>query len=282
MISSPNNHLFSQQLEAIRQRLAAIRDRLLAHFNLAPTVQSEINEEFQTAIGVLENAQTAIEQAEMSPEIEQLRASVREKDVLLREIHHRVKNNLQVVASLLDLQAMRTEDSTVQAILRSNQSRISLISLVYEYISQTRNTTRISLGEYVQNLTPILIRTYEIDPDQVRFHTEFTGEIELSSNQVVSIGLILNELVSNAVRHGLSGEPGTIIVSLQIIDSEITLMVRDTGKGFPSNFDPTEARSLGFQLVNSLVQQINGVLIVEYKPETTITIRFRATDSAES
>lgn len=282
MISSPNNrNLFSQQLEAIRQRIALIRDRLLSLTAFTPTSQSEVNEAFQTALDVLQTAQAAL-QAETTSEVQQLRALVQEKDVLLREIHHRVKNNLQVVSSLLDLQAMQTQDFTVQAILRSNQSRISLISLVHDSISQSPDASRICLGEYIQNLTPILIRTYAIDPDQVRFHTELTGEIDLSSNQVVAVGLILNELVSNAVRHGLAGESGAITVSLQVIDSQIALIVRDSGRGFPLDFDPIAPRSLGFQLINSLVQQIRGILTVRYTPETAITIRFSATDLEES
>ncbi|MCU0549184.1 MAG: sensor histidine kinase [Leptolyngbya sp. Prado105] len=276
MISSPNNNGFSQQLDAIRQRIAIIRDRLVVQSNLS--LAPEINQEFQSALDVLQSAQAVIYQAETSPEVERLRASVREKDILLREIHHRVKNNLQVVSSLLDLQAMRTQDSTVQAILRSNQSRVSSIALVHERLSQSNHATQIELGEYLQNLAAILVRTYAIEPDRVTFRTEISGAVELSSNQAVPVGLILNELVLNALKHGLAGSAGEITVSLRITGSQIVLIVSDSGERFPTDFDAISPRSLGFQLINSLVQQINGILSISRIPNTMISVRFNVSN----
>ncbi|BAS55937.1 signal transduction histidine kinase [Leptolyngbya boryana NIES-2135] len=280
MISSPSNNGFSQQLDAIRQRIAVIRDRVLSQSNLS--LSSEIHEEFQSALNVLESAQTVIQQAETSLDVAQLRASVREKEILLREIHHRVKNNLQVVSSLLDLQAMRTQDPTVQTILRNNQSRIRSIALVHERLSQSSQITRINLGEYIQSLTAILVRIYAIEPNRITFRTEIQGEIELSSNRAVPVGLILNELVSNALKHGLAGEFGEITVSLRITDAQITLIVSDSGERFPTDLDLMSPRSLGFQLINSLVQQIDGILTVSRIPNTMIAVRFSANDLQES
>lgn len=276
MISSTNNGGFAQQVEAIRQRLASIRDRLLSQSVLSPTVQTEIDIELQSAIEVL---QTAIEQAEENSEIEQLRASVQEKDVLLREIHHRIKNNLQVVASLLDLQLLRTQDATLQTLLRSNQSRISSIALVHDRLSRSSNVTTIRLAEYVQNLTTTLVQTYAIEPNQITLQTELSGEIELPSSRVVPVGLILNELVSNALRHGLTNQSGNITVTLRVVDSQITLTISDTGNQLPADFDPTTAETLGFQIINSLVQQINGQLRLDRTPQTTVTIQFDAAGS---
>ncbi|MBD1854538.1 MULTISPECIES: sensor histidine kinase [Leptolyngbya] len=280
MISSPSNNGFSQQLDAIRQRIAVIRDRVLSQSNLS--LSSEIHEEFQSALNVLESAQTVIQQAETSLDVAQLRASVREKEILLREIHHRVKNNLQVVSSLLDLQAMRTQDPTVQTILRNNQSRIRSIALVHERLSQSSQITRTNLGEYIQSLTAILVRIYAIEPNRITFRTEIQGEIELSSNRAVPVGLILNELVSNALKHGLAGEFGEITVSLRITDAQITLIVSDSGERFPTDLDLMSPRSLGFQLINSLVQQIDGILTVSRIPNTMIAVRFSANDLQES
>ncbi|WNZ47339.1 sensor histidine kinase [Leptolyngbya boryana CZ1] len=280
MISSPSNNGFSQQLDAIRQRIAVIRDRVLSQSNLS--LSSEIHEEFQSVLNVLESAQTVIQQAETSLDVAQLRASVREKEILLREIHHRVKNNLQVVSSLLDLQAMRTQDPTVQTILRNNQSRIRSIALVHERLSQSSQITRINLGEYIQSLTAILVRIYAIEPNRITFRTEIQGEIELSSNRAVPVGLILNELVSNALKHGLAEEFGEITVSLRITDAQITLIVSDSGERFPTDLDLMSPRSLGFQLINSLVQQIDGILTVSRIPNTMIAVRFSANDLQES
>jgi two-component sensor histidine kinase len=280
MISSPSNNGFSQQLDAIRQRIAVIRDRVLSQSNL--TLPSEIHEEFQSALNVLESAQTVIQQAETSLDVAQLRASVREKEILMREIHHRVKNNLQVVSSLLDLQAMRTPDTTMQTILRNNQSRVRSIALVHERLSQSSHVTRINLGEYIQSLTAILVRIYAIEPNRITFRTEIQGEIELSSNQAVPVGLILNELVSNALRHGLAEELGEVTVSLRITDAQITLIVSDSGERFPTELDLVAPRSLGFQLINSLVQQIDGILTISRIPNTMIAVRFSANELQES
>ena len=277
MISSPNTGGFVPQIEAIRQRLVSIRDRLLAQSNRM--VSPEIDGELESAIEVLQTAQTVIRQAEESPEIERLRALLREKDIILREIHHRIKNNLQIVTSLLDLQVMRTQDTSIQALLRSNQSRIRSIALVHERLSQSSNATTINLSEYTQSLTETLVQIYAIDPRQVRLRAEVSGDIELSSNQVVPVGLILNELTSNALRHGLVDQPGEIIVRLQVISSQVSLTVSDTGNRFPADLDLNAPRTLGFQIANALVQQINGRLIREPSTEqTALTIQFDAAD----
>jgi len=279
MISSTNNGGFAQQVEAIRQRLASIRDRLLAQSTVSSPVPVEIQQELQSAIEVLQTARTVIQQAESSATIEQLRASVREKEILLREIHHRIKNNLQVVTSLLDLQVMRTQDANVQALLRSNQSRITSIALVHDRLSQSDNTSVIRLGEYVQSLVPMLVQTYAIEPNQITLRTAISGEIELSSNRVVPVGLILNELISNALRHGLVNRQGEIAVLLRVENSQVTLTVSDTGNRFPANFDMNTPQTLGFQIINSLVQQLDASLRVDRTPRTAFTIQFDAAGS---
>lgn len=278
MISSTNNGGFAQQVEAIRQRLASIRDRLLAQSTVSSPIQTEIQQELQSAIDVLQTARSVIQQAESSSTIEQLRASVREKEILLREIHHRIKNNLQVVTSLLDLQAMRTQDTNVQALLRSNQSRISSIALVHDRLSQSSSTSAIRLGEYVQSLVPTLIQTYAIEPNQITLRTAISGEIELASNRVVPLGLILNELISNALRHGLANRGGEVSVLLRVENSQVALTVSDTGDRFPATFDLNAPQTLGFQIINSLVQQLNASLGVDRTPRTAITIQFDAAD----
>ncbi|MGG6268566.1 sensor histidine kinase [Leptolyngbya sp. AN03gr2] len=279
MISSTNNGGFAQQVEAIRQRLASIRDRLLAQSTVSSPVQVEIQQELQSAIEVLQTARTVIQQAESSSTIEQLRASVREKEILLREIHHRIKNNLQVVTSLLDLQVMRVQDTDVQALLRSNQSRISSIALVHDRLSQLGNQNSIRLGEYVQSLVPMLVQTYAIEPNQITLRTAISGEIELSANRVVPVGLILNELISNALRHGLVNREGEIAVLLRVENSQVTLTVSDTGNRLPANFDLNTPQTLGFQIINSLVQQLDATLSVDRTSRTAITIQFDAADS---
>lgn len=279
MISSTNNGGFDPQVEAIQQRLASIRDRILAQSTLNSPIQTEIQQELQSAIEVLQTARSVIEQTQSSSTIAQLQAALREKEVFLREIHHRIKNNLQVITSMLDLQVIRTEDATVQALLRNNQSRISSIALVHERLSQSNTIGTIRLGEYVQSLVPMLVQIDAIEPSQVTLTTTISGDIELSSNRVVPVGLILNELISNAMRHGFANRNGEVAVLLHVENSQVTLTVSNTGTQFPANFDLSAPRSLGFQIINSLVQQLNASLSIDRTPRTAITIQFDAADS---
>ncbi|MBD1820926.1 hypothetical protein H6F51_00070 [Cyanobacteria bacterium FACHB-DQ100] len=276
MISSMNNGEFAQQIETIRQTLASIRDRLLTQTALNPTFQTEIDQELQTAIQVLQAARSLI-QAKSSA-IDQLQATVQQKEMLLREIHHRIKNNLQIIASLIDLQVLRSQDAAVQSLLRNYQTRIRLMALVHERLSESSNATTIRLGGYVQELTLLLAQTYEIEPERITLQTLVRGEIELASNQVVAVGLILNELISNALKHGLSDQAGEIAVSLRIEDSQVALTVSDTGDRLPANFDLSSPQTLGFQIINSLVYQLNANLTIDRSPHTAITLQFDVAD----
>ncbi len=282
---------------ALRQRLASLRDRLVAQPSLSAEFRDEVIEELQTALNLLQEAQISInaernfaasEQSAETSEVERLRSSLREKEVLLREIHHRVKNNLQIVSSLLDLQMMRTRDSTVQAVLRGNQSRISAIALVHNQLYQASELTAINLGNYVQNLVTVLVRTYALDPTQVTLQLSVNTDLMLSSSYVIPIGLILNELISNALKHGLRNRFGEIRVDLAVRDQTVLLSVGNTGNPLPDNFDQNSPESLGFQLLNSLVQQIDGLLNVERIEtsanvdraiQTQITVQFNTTNA---
>lgn len=278
MISSLNNGGFAQQIDAIRQNLASIRDRLFDETALSFTteINYEIDQELQAAIQVLQAARSLIQTQESA--IGQSQASVQQRDVLLREVDHRIKNNLQIIASSIDLQVLRSQDPEVQALLQNHQTRIRLIALVHEQLSQSGNATTIRLGEYVQNLSLLLAQIYAIEPGQITLETIVHGEIELASNQVVPVGLILNELVSNALKHGLSDQAGEILVSLRVEDSQITLIVNDTGDRLPANSDLSSAQSLGFQIINSLVHQLNATLTIEHTPHTAIMLQFDAAD----
>lgn len=258
-----NNGGAAEQLSAVWQRLASLRNRLVIQPSFSAEIRDETIEELQSVLDVLQEAQTAIEQSSDLSEVEQLRSSLREKETLLREIHHRVKNNLQIVSSLLDLQMMRTRNSTVQTLLRSNQSRISAIALVHDRLHQAQDLSALDLGDYVQSLATTLVRTYALDPRRVALQTSVNTDIRLSPNYIIPIGLILNELISNALKHGLRDRPGEITVDLGVRQQTVTLSVSNTGDPLPIEFNQNSPESLGFQLLNSLVQQIDGSLNVE-------------------
>ncbi len=200
--------------------------------------------------------------------------SLNEKDVLLKEIHHRVKNNLQIISSLLNLQTNKIQDQSVIDIIKESQNRVRSMALVHERLYQTDNMSQIDFSEYIPELLNYLISSYYDREKPVRLElniqkTEFNIDIS------ISLALIINELVSNSLKHAFNGQKGNnkIIVSL-IQKDKYELTISDNGTGFPEALDFRQSDSLGLQLVNSLVEQVNGKIELEKDHGTTFTIRF--------
>ncbi|MBW4418243.1 MAG: sensor histidine kinase [Myxacorys californica WJT36-NPBG1] len=278
MSSDVNDDGISQQLEAICQRLILFRTSLREALEDRTEAQSILGAELQRILEELQAVQMTIQQRSSLTElfeVERLQTSLQQKEVLLREIHHRVKNNLQIFSSLLDLQVMRTDDPSVQELLRSNQSRVNSIGLVHERLSQASDLTEISLGDYVQGLVVTLVRVNAIDPNQIALRIQADPNIQVLADRAIPIGLILHELISNALKHGLQGRGGEIFVELnQNFAGQATLGVSDSANRLSADFDPNATDSLGFQLINSLVQQLSGTLQIERGTQTTVRVRF--------
>jgi PAS domain S-box-containing protein len=191
----------------------------------------------------------------------ELRAALREKEVLLQEIHHRVKNNLQVVASLLDLQAEVIADSRVRTALEDSQARLQAIALIHEQLSQGASLTRLDAANYLRRLSTRLFETYSPSDGRITLELE-VEEIALDVNVAIPCGLMLNELLSNALKHAFpGGRSGTVIITLrQEPPGTCMLTVRDTGVGLPEGLDIRQTDSLGLQLVSRLIEQLGGIL----------------------
>ncbi|HYX90454.1 MAG TPA: histidine kinase dimerization/phosphoacceptor domain -containing protein [Myxococcaceae bacterium] len=191
---------------------------------------------------------------------ELVRASLREKETLLMEIHHRVKNNLQVTSSLLKLQADRIADESAQRALREGQGRIRSMALVHELLYRSKDLANVNLGEYARDLTRQLLRSHGVDPSRVRVETRLVA-VPLPIDVAVPCGLILNELVSNALKHAFpDGRHGSIVIELRRGEEFDELVVRDDGVGLPAGFDALTGSTLGINLVQTLAQQIDGRL----------------------
>ncbi|MCC6397665.1 MAG: PAS domain-containing protein [Bacteroidetes bacterium] len=199
--------------------------------------------------------------------------SLKEKEVLLKEIHHRVKNNLQVISSLLNLQSGAVSDQRALEQLRESQHRIRSMALIHERLYQSRNLASIEFDEYVKSLCSYLIRSY--NPQCVRLEINI-GRISLPINAAIPCGLIINELVSNALKYAFKGgNEGTIDVGMELTaDKKAILTVRDTGVGFPAGLDFRQTQTLGMQLVNTLTAQINGTIALNRNGGTTFSITF--------
>lgn len=188
----------------------------------------------------------------------QLRASLEEKEVLLREIHHRVKNNLQLIISLLRLQATTYSDPALQTMLREGQQRIRAIALVHEKLYQSNNLARVDIASYIRALSGYLARSYS--SGQIQVVTELE-ELDFSIDQAVPCGLIIHELVSNAFKHAFQpGGAGQITITLHQSGGQIELGVADDGIGLPEGLPARAETSLGMQLVRTFVEQLHGVL----------------------
>ena len=206
-----------------------------------------------------------------------LRASLKEKDLLLREIHHRVKNNLQVVSSLLRLQASAHADPALQRALQEAQDRVQAIALVHQKLKHAPDFSRLDLAGYVQTLVERLVRSYASVPALIDLQVK-VADLDIGPDAPVPLGLILNELVANALQHAfLPGEGGSLDIEIdQDPKGWITLRVVDSGQGLPESVD-LDHGGLGFQLVKALTDQLGGVLELERRRGASFLLSFPPT-----
>jgi len=192
---------------------------------------------------------------------EKMKASLKEKEVLLKEIHHRVKNNMQIISSLLNLQSAKIKDKNMQEIYKVSQDRIRTMALIHEKLYKSEDLASINFAKYIQSLTVHLFHSYRVNTDIVRLNTDIE-DIHLDINTAIPCALIINELVSNSLKHAFpGGKRGEITVKLHSDkQGKRTLVVSDNGIGFPEDFDLQKSDSLGLLLVTDLTKQINGTI----------------------
>ena len=208
---------------------------------------------------------------------ERIHASLREKEILLREVHHRVKNNMQVISGLLDLQASSSKNPELIAMFHESQSRIQAMSLVHEKLYGSKDFARIDLAGYVRTLSQDLFQSYKINPGKIDLIVQPDGDVYVDINKAIPCGLILNELISNALKHAFSRYgAGEITIIIGESDSkEIEIVVRDNGLGLPDDVDIHQPRSAGLHLVNGLVKnQLDGQMEVRRDNGTEFRIKF--------
>jgi PAS domain S-box-containing protein len=213
---------------------------------------------------------------------ESITASVREKGVLLREIHHRVRNSLQVVISILRLQSRRTSEPEIRAALLESEDRIRAMALIHETLHSSDNLAAISCYDYIRQIIRSLARRYSGCPAIIE---DQISDIDLHIDQAVPVGLIVNELVSNALQHAFPDQqPGQIMVLIEPSGKDhLELTVSDNGTGLPLEIDPRTTDSMGLRMVTGLAEnQLGGSLDVSTETGTCITVRFRRARGRES
>ncbi|PSL36118.1 tetratricopeptide repeat-containing sensor histidine kinase [Chitinophaga ginsengisoli] len=196
-----------------------------------------------------------------------------EKEWLVKEIHHRVKNNLQIVMSLLNTQAAFLDDKDALNAIRESRYRMQAISLIHQKLYQSDNMALIDMNMYINELV-IFLKDGFSDINRIKFDLQI-APVRLDVSQSVPVGLILNEAITNAMKYAFTGD-GTIIVSLQPTGAGyLTLMIADNGKGFPEDEIPTQRGSMGMMLMHTLAEQLDGSLHIQSRDGVTITVSFR-------
>ncbi|MEL6489128.1 MAG: histidine kinase dimerization/phosphoacceptor domain -containing protein [Cyanobacteria bacterium J06621_3] len=201
----------------------------------------------------------------------QIEASLKEKKAMLKEIHHRVKNNLQIISSLLNLQSKSIKDKHILDLFRESQNRVRLMALIHEKLYQSSDLSRINFNKYVEVLLSYLIRSYEVDIANISLVLE-VEEIFLEIDTAVSCGLIINELVSNSLKYAFSKRsdskqksdiedaPTISITAKRTGPETFSIIYRDNGIGLPADFDIDSDKTLGQQIISSLTMQLDGEL----------------------
>ena len=203
--------------------------------------------------------------------------ALREKEVLLSEIHHRVKNNMEIVSSLLELQSADLVDEPALQLLRSGQTRIKSMALIHEQLYQSEDLAKVDFGEYLRTLVADLYNLYGVNPDVIELKID-VDHILLGIDSAIPSGLIINELVSNSLKHAFPADrAGEISIAFRPDDEgQYRLTVGDNGVGLPEGMDFRNTSSLGLKLVNALTAQLKGTLEVDRSGGTEFKITFDA------
>ena len=208
-----------------------------------------------------------------------LRNSLADKEVLLKEVHHRVKNNLQIVSSLLHMQARVTEDPVARELLRESENRVQSMGAIHENLYRASDLSQVVLAKYLGRVVERVMDTYR--QSGVTCVVEGDNEITATAEIAMPCGLIVNELLSNVLKHAFLGEPGRVAVTVHQAGGYLTVAVQDNGHGLPDNFGPEMPRGLGLQLVRALTDQVRGTLRIVRGPGTRFELEIPTAPASE-
>lgn len=206
---------------------------------------------------------------------EQLKKSLNEKEVLLREIHHRVKNNLQIIASLLHLQEVSAcEEKGMGNVLKESGGRVMSMAMVHEKIYQSSNFTDFNFKQYIEKLVHDILHNYGTENGNIKVQLNIE-DININIDTAMPIGLIINELITNIVKYAFPQLEGTITIKLKSLSQQMELTITDDGIGLPEDIDIENPETLGLQLVNILLSQIDGEIKLDRNHGTEFKITYK-------
>ncbi len=237
---------------------------------------SPIKDENGNVLGSIHIAHDITQRKEMEDKLEK---AIEEKDNMMKEVYHRVKNNLMVISSLLNLQSRYIKDKDTQDIFRESQNRAKSMAMIHEKLYRSGDLKHLNFTEYLENLSKDLYNTYTLDKSLVKLILNLK-EVKLDIDTSIPLGLILNELLTNSLKHAFpNGRNGEIIVELKPeSEGKFKLSVSDNGIGFPEDFDYKNTKTLGMMIINSLTEQIDGTINLDRSKGTKFTIIFENKD----
>jgi len=268
---APEGHVKIEKFLAVP---VLIYDELVGEIALANPPQKDYSEDEVMAVGrIAEFFALAIQRKRYE---EQINKSLDEKDLLLREIHHRVKNNMQIISSILNLQSFAIKDSKLLDILKQNQNRIKSMAMIHEKLYQSHNLVKIDFSDYLQSLTADIYYTYSIQVEDLEIDLDLDTNIMLNIETAIPCGLIYTELLSNSIKHAFPNHwEAKISVEFKGENDEFMLRLSDNGIGLPDEIDFRKTESLGLQLVTNLVKQIDGTIELDKSQGTAFTVKFK-------
>jgi two-component sensor histidine kinase len=208
---------------------------------------------------------------------QRIEISLKEKEVLLKEVHHRVKNNMQVISSILNLQSSYVSDAYALSLLKESQNRIKTMAYIHESLYQNKAFTSVNFSEYVETLIKNIIQSYSHSADKIKMKFNIEPVI-LSLDSSIPAGLIINELVTNSIKHAFPGhKTGIITFNLSYKNNYVILELKDNGTGFAPGIDFANSHSLGLQLVNTLMEQLGAKLRFKSQKDkgTEVSVSFK-------
>jgi len=226
---------------------------------------------------ILQHSEKAIlqhpsEENELENAHEQLKNMVKERDLLIQEIHHRVKNNLQIIISLIDLQLHIQNDRDPQSLLEDLKNRIQLMAILHDHLYHQSCIQQVDLGSYIKSIIDNLSKTYNSSLNNILVQIS-TQDMIVPFQKAILYGLLVNELVSNSIKHAFPmGRAGSIHVELSSEDEHVYLVISDDGIGIPSSVDIKNVSSFGLQLIDMITTQLKGTLDIDITKGTKISV----------
>ena len=248
-----------------------MKDELVGQISISNSSRDYTEKDLEAILRITHFYSMALQKVRDEKE---LKNSLAEKEVLLREIHHRVKNNMQIISSLLNLQIQFEDLDETVGVLKESQGRVKSMAIIHEKLYQSSSLTNINFKEYIEKLILDIFYSYGIITSSIESVLDIK-DINLNIDTAIPLGLIINELVTNSVKYAFPELSGKIFVELKSNNDLLELTIADNGIGIPEGVDLENSKTLGLQLVNSLVTQLEGELKRDLSNGTEFKIIFK-------